>query len=350
MKNNTKSIAGPAAFVAALLALTACGGATSEASRSSLTFVSEGGAYQAAQSKAMVLPFTKATGTQVVEDQMDGLAKIKSMVESGNVTWDVVSVDPYMAIGNCGTLAEKLDFSVIDTSKMPKGLVSPCAVPAMTYSFVLMYNKDKYGAHPPTNWADFYDAKNFPGTRVLGNFAQGGGYESALLADGVPANKLYPLDYDRAAKKMNSIRSDLKFYDTGAQQQQMMEGGQADMILAWSGRAYSAVKNGAPYAPVWNQNISVYNAFMVPKGSKNTAEAMKFIAYATGPDAQARLTENIPYSPINSDAKPQVDPLLESYLTTKPEIANVSVSMNQQWWADNQDEATKRWTSWTQGS
>jgi len=336
-----------------VLGLAACGGTSSSASKpasetKSMTFVSFGGAYQDAQKKAMTDPYTAATKITMNHDGPTDYAKIKSMVESGNVQWDVVDADPFFPIGNCDKYAEKLDFSVIDKSKMPKEFVSDCSVPSMSYAYVLMYNKKKYPT-PPQNWHDFFDTAKFPGKRALQNAAQGGGYEAALLADGVAKDKLYPLDYARAEKKLNTIKKDLVFWDTGAQSQQMMEKGEVDMLLAWTGRGYNAVKNGAPFAPQWNENMAVYDVFMVPKGAKNKAAAMKFISYATGAEAQAKLTETIPYSPINSDAKPKVDPLITSFLSTQPGVREKGIVQDQAWWAKNQDEATQKWTAWAAG-
>ena len=335
------------------MGLSACGGGSDSGSKpasetKSMTFVSFGGAYQDAQKTAMTDPYAAANNITMNQDGPTDYAKIKAMVESGNVLWDVVDADPFFAIGNCDKYAEKLDFSVIDTSKMPKDFVSDCAVPSMTYSYVLMYNKEKY-PNPPQNWRDFFDTTKFPGKRALQNAAQGGGYEAALLADGVPKDKLYPIDYGRAEKKLDSIKKDLVFWDSGAQSQQMMEKGEVDMLLAWTGRGYNAVKNGAPFEPQWNENMAVYDVFMVPKGSKNKAAAMKFIAYATGAEAQAKLTETIPYSPINSDAKPKVDPLIKSFLSTEPGVQEKGIVQDQAWWAKNQDAATEKWTAWAAG-
>ena len=41
---------------------------------------------------------------------------------------------------------------------------------------------------------------------------------------------------------------------------------QAPRLLAWTGRGYNAVKNGATFAPQWYQNMAVYDVFIVPKG------------------------------------------------------------------------------------
>ncbi len=338
---------GAAGIAAALAAVAACGGGGT--SSGSLVFVSFGGAYQDAQKKAMTEPYAAKAGLKIVQDGPTDYAKIKTQVESGMVTWDVVDADPFFAIKECNKLAEPIDTKVVDTSKMPQELVSECAVPSMTYSYVLMYDKDKFADDPPQSWADFFDTKKYPGKRALQNAATGGGLEVALLADGVDKENLYPIDYDRAFNKLDTLRDDLVFWETGAQSQQMMESGQVSMLLAWSGRAYNAVKNGAHYAPQWNQNLAVYDVFMVPKGTKNKAAAMKFIAYATGPQAQAKLTENIPYAPIHADARPHVDKLVRDYLPSESAIRAKSIVVDQGWWAGSLDGATKRWESWVTG-
>ena len=60
----------------------------------SVTVVSWGGAYQDSVRKAFFEPFMKETGGKIVEEEFNGeIAKIRAMVESGNVTWDVVEND-----------------------------------------------------------------------------------------------------------------------------------------------------------------------------------------------------------------------------------------------------------------
>ncbi len=313
-----------------------------------LTFVSFGGAYQEAQDKAMLQTAEEKYGVTFKQDGPTDYAKIKTQVASQQVSWDVVDTDPFFAMQQCNKLVEPIDTNIVDTSKMPKELVSECAVPSMTYSYVLAYNKDKYPT-PPQGWKDFFDTQKFPGKRALWNYSQGGGYEAALLADGVPADQLYPIDYDRAFKKLDTIKDDLVFWESGAQSQQMAESGEVDMMLIWSGRLFAATENGSKFEPQWNENMAVYDVFMVPKGVKDKDASMAFIAHATSAEAQARLTENIPYAPIHADAKPEVSGKLQSYLPTQPEIREKSVLVDQQWGADNYDQATQRWTAWQAG-
>ena len=66
--------------------LVALGGAVGTAS-ADITVISFGGASQKAQDKAYYAPFAKATGVKVVAGEYNGeQAKVKAMVEAGNVT------------------------------------------------------------------------------------------------------------------------------------------------------------------------------------------------------------------------------------------------------------------------
>ena len=60
----------------------------------------------------------------------------------------------------------------------------------------------------PASWADFWDVKRFSGPRGLRNNPRGT-LEIALLADGISAEKLYPLNLDRAFAKLDELRPHL---------------------------------------------------------------------------------------------------------------------------------------------
>ena len=315
-----------------------------------LTFVSYGGIYQDGQMKAAVDPFAKESGARILQDGPTDNAKIKAQVDSGNVTWDVIDSTNVFTSQHCGELFMPIDTSIVDISKIPAGAkTDDCSVPAMSYGLIVVYNKNKYGANPPKSWADFYDTAKFPGKRGI----QGkpgeldpGVLEGALLADGVAPDKIYPIDVDRALRKMSSARGDFVFWNTGAEAQQLVESGQVDMALLWSGRAYTAVKNGAPFVPMWNQWMPEADTITVPKGAKNPKASMALINYYLGAQQQAALTEATSYSPINVDAKPQLDDLGKSFLTTTPEREKDRFPLDIAWWAKNNDAMTTAYANW----
>ncbi|MGA5699921.1 extracellular solute-binding protein [Peterkaempfera bronchialis] len=364
-----KTLGATAVGGALLLALTACaGGAPAAADIDlgsgpaaagqvkkgaldgvTLTFASYGGIYQDGQEAAAVKPFAAASGAKLLSDGPTDYTKLKAQVDSGNVTWDVVDTDSIWAERECGKLLMPLDTTIVDTSKLPKDMVGKCSVPAMTYGMVLMYDKKKFGDHPPKGWADFFDTAAYPGKRAIPGVASDaapGPLEAALLADGVAADQLFPLDVDRALKKLTSVRSSLVFWDTGARSQQLLESGEVSMAMVWSGRAYSAVKNGAAFAPQWNQFLPISDSLAVPKGARNPKAAMALINYYLGASEQAKLTELTSYSPVNSDAKPTLDPTATEYLTSTPERQAQALKVDNAWWAENQEQLIQKWSDW----
>ena len=80
-----------------------------------LSVISFGGANKEAQVKAYYEPFTKATGTKVVAGEYNGeMAKLKAMVETNSVSWDVVEVESSEVARGCDEgFFEKLDYKVI---------------------------------------------------------------------------------------------------------------------------------------------------------------------------------------------------------------------------------------------
>ena len=116
----------------------------------SVNFVSWGGSTQDAQKQAWADPFSKATGITVVQDGPTDYGKLKAMVESGNVQWDVVDVEADFALRAASEgLLEPLDFKVIDRTKIDPRFVSDHGVGSFFFSFVLGYNEGKLGAAKP---------------------------------------------------------------------------------------------------------------------------------------------------------------------------------------------------------
>ncbi|MEA3130413.1 MAG: putative spermidine/putrescine transport system substrate-binding protein, partial [Paraburkholderia sp.] len=103
-----------------------------------IVFASWGGTTQSAQQKEWAVPFTQASGVQVLMDGPTDYGKLKAMVDSGNVQWDVVDVEgdfAYAALRD--GLVEPIDYSVVNKSQLDPRFMSPGAVGSFYYSFVL---------------------------------------------------------------------------------------------------------------------------------------------------------------------------------------------------------------------
>jgi putative spermidine/putrescine transport system substrate-binding protein len=350
------AVLGTVAAVITAGVLAGCGSDTSgEGGEDSLTFMSGGGAYLDALEEAYLKPFERETGITVNDDPTLSYAKVLTQVESGNVTIDVTPAEGYFAAQECGKALQPLDKDIVDISKIdPELLQDRCGAPLITYHTGIYYNKDTFArGDAPSGCKDFFDTERFPGKRAVREAALPNPLiECALVADGVPPDALYPLDLDRAFKKIETIKEDLVFWASGADSVQLMTTGEVAMIQAWNGRAYDAIaEQDAPYEPAGGDSFLIYDALVVPEGVKDSEAAMRLISFMMDPKRQAKLTELIPYSPTRTDAKlGQLSPELKRFLPeTNPELKRGIVVQDQKWWAENAEEATRRWSDTFQG-
>jgi putative spermidine/putrescine transport system substrate-binding protein len=200
----------------------------------------------------------------------------------------------------------------------------------------------------PKSWADFWDTKRFPGPRTLPDMGSGTpALEQALIADGVPMDKLYPLDIDRAFKSMSRIRSSIpKFWDTGALSTQLLTDNEAVMGCLWSTRVQVAAEKGAPLAIQWNQNSLLAQAYGIPKGSNNVEGAIKFADYASSPEVQARWLEKYKAIPVNQKAYARTAKELIDPETNTPWTRSKGFVLDIEWWAENRPKVNAYWSKW----
>ncbi|HDS1780904.1 TPA: polyamine ABC transporter substrate-binding protein [Pseudomonas putida] len=311
----------------------------------SLNFVSWGGTTQDAQKEAWAVPFTKATNIKVVQDGPTDYGKLKAMVESGNVQWDVVDVEADFALRAASEgLLEPLDFNQIKRDKIDPRFVSDHGVGSFFFSFVLGYNEGKLGANKPVDWTALFDTKAYPGKRALYKWPSPGVLELALLADGVAPDKLYPLDLDRAFKKLDTIKQDIVWWGGGAQSQQLLASGEASLGQFWNGRVYALQQDGAPVGVSWKQNLVMADFLVIPKGSKNKEAAMKFLANASSAEGQAEFANKTAYAPVNVDSVAKLDKDLAPNLPTA--YAQDQVTLDFAYWAKNGQAIAARWNEW----
>lgn len=325
------------------------GGTTSEGSgESTLTFASTGSAFQDWQAQAWQEPYTAESGVQFVNDALDE-AKLKVMVESGNVTWDVVDLSAGPTYQYCGTYLEELDFDVIDADQFPPETVNDCGVPAYYFTQMFLYNTTQFSDNPPTSADAFFDVATYPGQRLIPPELSTGVLEFALIADGVAENDLYPLDVERALAKLDTIKEHLVFADSYGQVQEALTGEQVAMALSLTARTVLSIREGAPYDVVWDGVIVNWDTLSVPKGAPNVEEAMEFIAFVSQPEQQrafAGLASNIP---TDRSVEPEYDEVAQRLDPFAEDREQALVYANLDWWGENLDAVTEAYTVWKIG-
>lgn len=323
-----------------------------EAAPEELVIVDWGGAITDAHKKAIFDAFEKQYNAKITVVTPTDYGKFKAMVESNNVEWDVVNVDSDFVIrGGKEGLLEKLDYSVINKDGVLPQLVDDYGIGAELFSVVIGYNTDKFTAdNHPKNWSEFWDTQKFPGPRSMWKYATGT-LESALLADGVEPDKLYPLDVDRAFKSLEKIKKNVNvWWTTGAQPPQLLANQEVTLAAAWNGRVSAAKAQGAPEDVEFNQGIVMGDSWVVPKGAKHKDLAMKFIAFAVDPKQQAEFSSNIDYAPANTKALDLLSDDVKKRLGQSEENIKNQVIVDIRWWVDNYDKVNERFQTFLLGN
>ncbi len=347
-----RSLLKGAGLAAGLAAAGARPGTAGAASGKQVVVRTGGGDYEAALRKAVFEPFQAETGIKVVPFATN-VAKVFAMVEAHDIQIDVADVGETTAVSfeKLGALAkiDRAQFKRTDLADISS--VEDYYVGENTYATVMAYNTAALGSRHPANWAEFWDSKAFPGGRMLEDMAaEFPNLEFALLADGVPMDRLYPLDLPRAFAKLREIRPHItKWWDSGAVSAQMLAGKQVVMGSAWAGRILPLIDANAPLAIEWNQSSRQLETLCILKGGPNTENAHAYIDFALQPKPQAEVARLSGYGPVNRKAFDHIDTTVAARLPTSPEHLKISFPTNARWWVENRAEVASKWEAFLLG-
>src|SRR5580693_2478812 len=163
-------------------------------------------------------PFAARTGIKVNFGSNASLALAKLQVAAGAPSqWDITELTGSEYVEAIKQdLILPFDYSIVDGDKLVPGYKESHGVKFSSYMFVMAWDQRKIpDDQAPKNWADFRDTRKYPGKRSLdANLTDGSSLEVALLADGVPVDKLYPLDVERGLKSLEKLgRSNIIWYN-----------------------------------------------------------------------------------------------------------------------------------------
>ena len=315
---------------------------------------SYGGAFQAAQREAYFKPFEEMSGIKVVESQGPDTSKVKAMVDTGNVEYDVGEFDrsSVLNLGKKGDYWEEIDYGLFDTDNIDPAYRYKYSVDMLPYGQIFGYRTDAFKGDVPTGVMDLWDTKRFPGARALqaGSGGLAPDLEVAIMATGVPKEKVYPIDIDKAYASLAKIKPDVdKWWSAGAIPAQLLNDNEVVMATAWNGRIYAIQQTGAKVAPVWKDGLLRTDVWAIPKGAKNKDNAQKFSAFITMAVPQARISCIIPYGFVNSQSAALVPPDRLPQLPTAPDTLKQMLIYNVGWWTENRDEVLGRWNKFLLG-
>ena len=325
-----------------------------------LNVTSWGGAYQAAQRQAYFLPFQEKFGIELVEDSPVEYAKIRSMVTTGNVTWDVVDsgTRAVVQLGATGDL-EELTPAIHNRylPYFPRVTVTPWGGGGgVLWSTGLAYQKDKidtlWGGKKPSDWTAFWDTEAFPGTRWMGRrvnenifFAHFARTPEILdTPEGRTSIASLTLEQvDQSFEMLEEIRPHVQVWWTaGTDCPAALLNDEADMCTAWNGRILNVQNEyGGDNVHYCFEcgHLTQTDVFYIPKGSRNKTLAELFISWTAEPHINGNMTNYIAYGPLNLQALPlvleHIAPEIVSNLPTSPNALERAVVVDEVWLGTN---------------
>lgn len=344
-----------------LLTLSACGDAGDADDGdegSDITLVWEANAANTERLKAAFQdPFFEETGITIENvSSPTAVNQIQTMVETGNVVWDMTHKGSYTARQFCGTLFEELDFASVSTEHYPEGSTTPCSRPATKYGLAFAYDTEAYPDDPPTQIEDFFDTERFPGKRVILGTNARGVIEASLVADGVHPDDLFPMDIERGIAKLDTIKDDIIFAPTLTALEQNLIDKQATMTITFTISLPNVNDAGGTLAPVWDYTSWDFDAFLVVKGSKNVEAAEQFIEFALDPERVSHFAGLAGSTPVREDVDLSTIPYGESQALFNPflgevlgEDRGVVQLSDPDWWSENNSALNEAYVAWQVG-
>ena len=260
--------------------------------------------------KAVVEPFTKATGIKVnyraIQNSVQNLGTLRA--EKGNASIDLSIMDAIVSrTGNAEGIFEPVDEKDVPNvaDLFPEARPNGKFGPGVTFDhLVIIYNTDAVKP-PPTAFADMWKPEN-KGKVVFNGAPSIEAYMLMILVDrqlGADESKTVQPAVDRLAELAPAVLSWHPTPDPFT----LVVNGTARIGMGWNARAqaYRETSQGklGVILPAEGSMLQI-NTINLVKGAPNRAEALRFMNYALSPEAQAAFTNALFYAPTNRLAQP----------------------------------------------
>ena len=338
----------------------------------SMTLVSWGGAYQASQVNAYVIPYLEMNpDVEVIWDESSpqGVSRLRAMSEAGNVTWDLVDATASDSMRLCDEgLAMEIDHDSL-LAPAPDGtsasedfgdmIVSDCYIPQIVYSTTFGYRNDMVGDTPPTDVCAVFDTETYPGNRSLEKQPINN-LEWALLCDGVPKDQVYDVleteeGQARAFAKLDTIKDVVIWWGSASESVQYLADGEAVIASSYNGRLFSMIEEqDQPVSMLWDAQVFDLDGWIIPVGlpEDRLARVKDFVRFATDTQRLADQSKYIAYGPARLSSAPLVGKHetlgidMAPHMPTNPENAKNIFIYNSEWWADYRDDLDAKFQAW----
>lgn len=314
-----------------------------------LNFLTWGGRFGNGVRRAFSDPFTARTGIVINDITPFNFGRFVTAMQNNNpenfdLVWFSDEIEPARA-GAMGLL-EKLDMSLLPHA--PRALPSArqeFGVSPYVTTYQVGYRTDRWPRRPES-WADFWDVRTFPGPRSLGTSVMGV-LEAALMADGVAPADLYPLDEERAFRKLTQLKPHIRlFHPTAAAQpmRQMLYQGDLAMTLSWSADFIAQKGAGRPIDVIWNGGFYFSPSVGIARGSPYARQAHAYLDQFFQDEPLLAFVREWPTTPVVASVAAAMSE--QERAQTAAGNLDRMVNLNREYYLQHQTRLQERYDAW----
>jgi len=247
---------------------------------------------------------------RIFDNDNDLLEELQDGTESYDV---IVPSDFVVAIMRKEGLLAPLDKDAIpNVANLDPTFVSPVFDPANRYCMPYQwgtvgigYNQEATGREI-NSWSDFFDPEFAGRVAMLDDYRTTMGL--VLLILGYSPNTTNPQQIAEAAEFLQGYSDHIGAY-TGDDAQDLLDSGEFDMVVEWSGDIFQVMEENEDIRyviPTEGSIIWTDNA-CIPQNSMNKELGQQFINYILKPEIGAKLSNYVQYGTPNEASLPYID-------------------------------------------
>jgi len=307
-----------------------------------------GGATEKLFKETIIPAFEAKTGAKVVYvagNSTDILAKLQA--QKGNQEMSVALIDDgpmYQAIGQ-GLCAPVEDAGPIKELYPNSRMIGDRSVGIGYIATGLAYNKDifaKNGWKAPTSWNDLYDPK-YKQKVVIPPITNGYGLLTLLMMAKLHGGGETNIDPGFEVMTKKVAPNVLAWEPSPGKMAQMMQTGEAALVVWGDGRVQSVIDQGAPVEFVYPKEgaVVIMVAGCVVEGAPQSKLGQQFLQHIVSAQSQAKIASNVGWGPVNKNTK--LSPEVAKRVAFGPEKVGALVSPNYEVINAKRAEWTNRW-------
>ncbi len=353
-----KSLSLSIAMIATVgLVVPVAGEPTSVESPPKLRIATWGGAYGAAQQRAILDPVAKQLRVKIESSPANGAARQADLYEVSQ--GDLIKGCKNGSFAKISTITLKpgLQGESAATDFL-SGSLSDCGVASFAWSSLFVIDRDRFKKGAPRTLSDVVNTREFPGKRAFIRRAENL-FELLAVANGAPVDGVYQAlrdrkQLDKVIASLNRMLPDIVWVDGPRAAMAKLSAGDVKIAMTYSGRAFRTIVVGN-VAPVWDAHVYHFSSWALSATARAPQLGKTFIALATSPEYLAAQSRLWPYGPMRKSAVAMVGSHqllgtdLAPFLPTSAQHLPRGVRHDAEFWAANSAKLNDRITALLEG-